>query len=290
MKVPKPILKWVGGKTQIIENVIDKFPSDMETYHEPFLGGGSVLFAFLHLVQEGKINVDNVIASDCNEALISVYKNIQNNKNEVYSELKELIKEYNRIDGKVVNRNPETLDEAVTSKESYYYFIRKKYNLISDKTSNTASSMFIFLNKTCFRGVYRVGPNGFNVPYGNYTNPEIINEEHLEEIHELIQGVTFECCDFTDALSKVKPNDFVYLDPPYVPVSKGSFVGYNSDGFNKHQILFDTLKEVKYNFVMSNSDVDTIKQQFKQFISISAKRSINSKNPESKVKELLIYN
>ena len=148
--------------------------------------------------------------------------------------------------------------------------------------------MFIFLNKTCFRGLYRVSSNGFNVPYGHYDNPEIINEKHLEEIHELIQGVTFETCDFTKALTNANESDFVYLDPPYVPIAKDSFVSYTSEKFN-HQTLFDNLKNAKYRYLLSNSDSPLVKEQFK-FEMIPAKRSINSKNPGNIVNELLVFN
>ena len=299
----KPILKWVGGKTQIIEHLLNKFPKEIENYHEPFLGGGSVLFNLLNHVQEGTINVKNIYASDSNEALIYVYKNIQSNHKVLYNELQKIINEFNSINLNsilnsieiTVNRNPQTLEEAKISKESYYYFIRKQYNSFQDKKTIITSAYFIFLNKTCFRGLYRVGPNGFNVPYGNNKNPEIINEKHLEDISNLIQCVTFEHCDFTDSLKKVNIEDFVYLDPPYVPVNKDSFVDYTLDGFNetKHKLLFNCLKTAKYRYLMSNSNHPLIKEQFGEhafYETITAKRSINSKNPDSIVNELLVFN
>ena len=288
MKGPKPILKWVGGKTQIMEHIV--FPNEIENYHEPFLGGGSVLFTLLDKIHKGEITVNEVYASDTNETLVYLYKNIQNNHHELYNELSPIIKQFNEINGNQVNRNPETLAEAKTSKESYYYFIRKMYNQLDNNRDVVASALFIFLNKTCFRGLYRVGPNGFNVPYGNNKNPEIINKQHLEEIHELIQGVIFEWCDFTIALKRVKKGDFVYLDPPYVPVNKSSFVGYTSGGFNKHQELFDILKKDEFSFIMSNSDAKIVKDNFNNYKVITAKRNINSKNPESTAKELLVFN
>uniref|UniRef100_A0A6C0B0I6 site-specific DNA-methyltransferase (adenine-specific) n=1 Tax=viral metagenome TaxID=1070528 RepID=A0A6C0B0I6_9ZZZZ len=287
----KPILKWVGGKTQIIENVFKNFPKEIGVYHEPFLGGGSVLFHLLNQINEGKIVVNNIYASDSNEALIGVYKNIQNRHTELYNELSIIIKEFNAIYGNIICRNPHLQTEAKTSKESYYYYIRNQFNALVDRESILCSAMFIFLNKTCFRGLYRVGPNGFNVPYGHYNNPEIINEKHLEEIHELIQGVTFETLDFTEALEKAKAGDFVYLDPPYAPVAKDSFVGYTSLPF-KHQLLFDSLKQAKYRYLLSNADVPFVRENTSNCTSetIPAKRSINSKRPDSIVNELLIKN
>ena len=159
--------------------------------------------------------------------------------------------------------------------------------------------MFIFLNKTCFRGVFRVGPNGFNVPYGHYNNPEIINTEHLEEIHHLIQNVVFECCDFNTSLNIVESNDFVYLDPPYAPETDTSFVGYTQNGFNleNHTNLFKlihTLTNTNKKIMLSNSDVSLVRENFTSekynTLSILCKRSINSKKPDAKTKEVIIKN
>jgi len=159
--------------------------------------------------------------------------------------------------------------------------------------------MFIFLNKTCFRGIFRVGPNGFNVPYGNYNNPEIINKKHLDEIHELIQNVIFECSDFNITLNNIEQNDYVYLDPPYAPETETSFVGYTANGFNieNHNNLFNLihkLTETDIKLMLSNSDVSLVRDNFKNdkynITSILCKRTINSKNPDSKVKEVIIKN
>ena len=162
------------------------------------------------------------------------------------------------------------------------------------------SDIFIFINKTFFRGLFRVGPNGFNVPYGHYKNPEIINKGHLEEIHNLIQGVIFECCDFTISLKGIEPNDFVYLDPPYAPEKATSFVGYSEKGFSIecHNNLFTLIhnltepKELKV--LLSNADVPLVRDNFtseKYKISqILCKRSINSKNPDAKTNEVIISN
>ena len=173
--MPKPILKWVGGKTQLLEKIMPYFPTDIDTYREPFVGGGSVLFELLDKVQKGEINVNNIVVSDSNETLIGVYKNIQNNHVELFNELTKFITKFNEIHGNIICRNPHLQTEAETSKESYFYYIRNQFNFLTDRQSIDASAMFIFLNKTCFRGLYREGPNGFNVPYGHYSSPEIIN-------------------------------------------------------------------------------------------------------------------
>jgi DNA adenine methylase len=160
--------------------------------------------------------------------------------------------------------------------------------------------MFLFINKTCWRGVFRESKDsGFNVPYGNYVNPEIINKEHLDEIHTLLQGVIFECCDFAIALNKNETDDFIYLDPPYAPETDKSFVSYTKDGFGveQHIKLFDLCNKLcdeNKKMMMSNADVNLVRHHFsKEKYNINAilcKRSINSKNPESKAKEVIIKN
>tara|TARA_B100001057_G_scaffold20748_4_gene19176 strand:- start:1543 stop:2559 length:1017 start_codon:yes stop_codon:yes gene_type:complete len=314
IKVEKPFLKWVGGKTQILKEVISKFPSEMENYHELFLGGGSILLAVLSLQKLNKIKIKNKIyAYDINIALINVYKNIQKNKDELFKFIDLYIKEYDNIKGTLINRNPATIVDAKTSKESYYYWIRKKYNEI-DKSTIECSAIFMFLNKTCFRGIYREGPNGFNVPFGHYKKtPTIISKSEIDKISELVKDVEFKVDNFSKSIKNVKAGDFVYLDPPYAPETSKSFVGYIADGFTieMHKQLFtetknlnqlnevNELQEVnkkdeskKIYFVMCNSDVEIVKDSFSEYkiCKVAARRAINSKNPESRTTELIIYN
>ena len=300
--IPKPILKWVGGKTQIIDKLITDFPVEINNYREAFLGGGSVLLTLLSYVKSGIIKIQgNIYAYDLNEPLIYIYKNIQTCHNELYDITQTIITDFNECGNGEINRTPTNVAEAKIAKENYYYWIRSEYNklCLTDKKSILGSAMFIFLNKTCFRGVFRVGPKGFNVPYGHYDNPEIINKEHLEEMHCLIQNVVFECCDFNTSLTIVEPNDFVYLDPPYNKETDTSFVSYTENGFGleKHIQLFDLCNELNNNnqkIMMSNSNTDLVKQHFPEekynVEVVTAKRSINSKNPGSKTRELIIKN
>lgn len=292
---PKPIMKWVGGKTQLLETLLDHFPKEMNHYHEIFLGGGSVLLALLQEVQSKTIQVKGQIhAYDVNEPLIYVYKNIQSKPQEVYDRLQVMIEHLNGCRQGELNRDPKTLEEAQACKENYYYWSRRRYNELDAETKKEVhgSALFIFLNKTCFRGVFRVGPNGFNVPYGHYANPEIINKEHLFQIHQLIQPVRFECCDFSVSLSRVEPNDFVYLDPPYAPETDTSFVGYTESGFSleRHEQLFQGIKDISSKFILSNADVSLVRTHFKPYtvLSVLCKRSIHSKNPGAKAKEVII--
>jgi len=295
-KIQKPFLKWVGGKTQIIDSIVSKLPKEINNYHELFLGGGSVLFAILSLQKHNKILIKNKIyAYDINTNLINMYKNIQNNKEELYKILKSYFEEYDNITGDIINRKPKNIEEAKTSKESYYYWIREKYNNIDINTIE-CSSLFMFINKTCFRGMYREGPNGYNVPYGHYKKtPSIISEIELNYISELIKNVEFKHNSFIDSIKNVKDGDFVYLDPPYAPENSKSFVGYVQDGFNlkTHELLFAEIKKLEnIKFIMSNAKVDIVTDCFKDYNcdEIIARRAINSKNPGSTTIEVIIYN
>ena len=206
--------------------------------------------------------------------------------------------EYNLCDGNEVNRKPKNIDEAKTSKESNYYWLRKQYNTL-DKNDIKSSALFLILNKLCFRGVYREGPNGFNVPFGHYKNtPTIITEETLDNISNLIKNVEFKCIDFREAFKNIYKNDFVYLDPPYVPEKDTSFVGYTNNSFKKedHEELFKLTKKLnkKCKFLMSNSKVPLILETFDKdkynVEDIECRRAIHSKNPGSKTMEVLISN
>ena len=297
LKIHKPFLKWVGGKTQIIKEIISIMPSEMNNYHEPFVGGGSVLFAVLSLQQQHKINIKNKIyAYDINYSLINVYKQIQKNNNELFKTIKLYLDEYENInENENINRNPQTINEAKTSRESYYYWLRNKFNNINKDTIESAA-LFILINKLCFRGMYREGPNGFNVPYGHYKKtPAIITQKQLADISKLIENVEFIHSDFIDSFKNIKNDDFMYLDPPYAPETKTSFVNYNISGFNlnMHELLFTEIKNFKdVKFIMSNSNVKLVTDNFKDYNckEIIARRAINSINPGSTTKEVIIYN
>jgi len=302
VSIVKPFLKWVGGKTQIINDVIELFPKEMNNYHEPFLGGGSVLLALLSYKKSGEIKVNGKIyASDLNCNLINLYKNIQSNPDNVIAEVQKLVKEFSNCKEGTVNRKASTLEEALTSQESYYFWIRQNFNSLSkeDRCSTRASAMMLFLNKTCFRGVYREGPHGFNVPFGNYKNPSIIDEEHIRLVSSLIKEVVFTECPFAYSLERTEAGDFVYLDPPYAPETDTSFVKYTSDGFTieNHETLFRMCEEMKaknVKMLMSNSEVTLVKKAFPphSYITkvITCRRAINSKKPGSKTNEVLIMN
>jgi len=300
--VMKPILKWVGGKTQIIDDVLGLFPKTINNYHEPFLGGGSVLLAILSQIRDGKATVTGTIyASDLNPYLIALYTNIQSNVDNLILETKALIDEYEKITGTEVKRKPVNEEEARGSQESFYYWIRSKFNAfgVEEKKSARGSAMFLFINKTCFRGVYREGPTGINVPFGHYKNPGIMDEDHVRAVSALIRNVVFTCQPFVASVAKATAGDFVYLDPPYAPKDVNSFVAYTKQGFNidEHKSLFKeihTLSAKGVKLVMSNAEVKLVTDAFPEPTYktkiISCRRAINSKDPADKTNEVIIVN
>lgn len=300
--MPVPIVKWVGGKRKQADDLLRQFPKTIHNYHEPFVGGGSVLFAVLQTIQVKGI----VYAYDTNESLIHMYINIQQQPARVYTETHKLAKRLFAITAStpnnVVNRNPTNELEAVTCQESFYYWIRSLFNQMSDndKKSVLGTAYFIFINKTCFRGLFRVSDNGFNVSFGNYKNPEIINEANVLAVSALIKNVVFQCMDFRESLSNrncVVSGDFVYLDPPYAPINPTSFVKYTINGFSKedHLALFHHIKtfnERRVLFIMSNSEAPLVVNAFENFPmrTVSCKRAIHSSKPNSIANELVISN
>jgi DNA adenine methylase len=298
--IVKPFLKWVGGKTQIIGDVIHAFPKSMNNYREPFLGGGSVLLALLSHVRNGTIAVSGKIyASDLNANLINLYKNIQADPEGLIAEVRKLSDEFAECRDEPANRKAVTRQEALGSPESYYFWTRAKFNALKERNSLAASAMLLFMNKTCFRGVYREGPNGFNVPFGNYKNPCILDADHIRTVSELVKDVVFTSCAFDASLSQISPGDFVYIDPPYAPKTSTSFVSYTSDGFNldHHGRLFKLCGEMKaknVRMVMSNADVQLVRDAFPHPAYttkiISCRRAIHSKEPDARTNEVLITN
>ena len=292
----KPFLKWVGGKTQILDEVLSLFPRTIQNYYEPFIGGGSVLIA---LLTNPTITVTGTIyVSDLNSNLIGLYKNIQTNPEELIVATNALATEYSKAKNTAIHRSPASLEEALTSPESYYFWTRARFNALTkeERSSVQGSAFLLFLNKTCFRGLYREGPKGFNVPFGNYKNPTILEEENIRALSTLFKPVTFTCCSWTEVLSKPVKGDFVYMDPPYAPESETSFVSYTADGFDleSHKALFKSTKELKEKgvaLVLSNADVPLVRAEFPmmKIKAISCRRAINSKKPDAKTTELLIW-
>jgi DNA adenine methylase len=299
--IQKPFLKWIGGKTQIINRIVKNVPTEIENYHEPFLGGGSVLLAVLSLSNVITVK-QKVYAYDLNAELINLYKKIQNNHQELFERLTHYILEYDSLSHlKNVERKPTCIAEAHTSKESYYYWIRNKFNKVVERHTTESAALFLFLNKTCFRGMYRESIKGFNVPYGHYKKtPTFLKIHELLQINNLIKDVVFIHASFNESFQNFKKGDFIYLDPPYAPKQKNSFVGYNPSGFcmDTQKSLFQKivmLKEKKIKFIMSNSNVDIVTKTFQKddgyhYEYLITKSTINSKNPGETSTEFLISN
>ena len=259
--IPKPFVKWVGGKRQLIPTLSKNFPKNYGTYFEPFLGGGAVLFHLLSEKHSKKYSV-----SDLNSDLVLAYVTIRDKVDELISSLKKHSKNY------------------FSDQNSYYYKIREN----KPKSQIEKTSRLIFLNRTCFNGLYRVNSKGkFNVPLGRYSNPNIVNEENLRAISRVLQSkkISIKCRDFSSILEDVKKGDFVYFDPPYQPVSKtANFTSYTSRDFSLEDLerlaeLCHSLDSKGCNVVLSNSNTDEVKSMFDnswKIKEIEANRAINS--------------
>ncbi len=294
---PKPLIKWAGGKAQMLDTVLAMMPAEMNNYHEPFLGGGSVL---LGLLSSGKQVHGTIYASDLNPVLIGMYRNVQQYPNAVIQALKAMAKDYETATAAAgaMTREATTRAEALKHPESYYYWVRRAYNQMDEehRLAPTGSAIFIFLNKTCFRGLYREGPNGFNVPFGNYKKPGIVDEANILAVSAAIQGVEFRCQSYQASLALVSEGDFVYLDPPYVPEKPTSFTSYlSSGGFScseEHEAFFEQVKALPCPFLLSNSATTLVTVAFPapifKTVRITARRAIHSKEPDSVTGEVLI--
>lgn len=273
-KLVAPFLKWVGGKRQIIPEILSHLPKNISSlnYCEPFIGGGALFF---HLEPK------KAIINDFNDELINVYKVIKNNLDELLFDLK---------------KHENTSD--------YFYQIRgiDRQPLFDDLTNVQHASRIIYLNKTCFNGLYRVNSLGeFNSPFGRYTNPNIVNEPVLRAVNKYLNSsdITILNGDYEKVLNSVTTDTFVYLDPPYHPISESSnFTGYVQGGWTeKHQIRLkkacDDLDKKGVKFLLSNSSAPFIKELYSEYNihSINANRSINSVGEKrGQIEELLIKN
>ena len=251
---PKPFVKWAGGKRQLVDILLSNVPPSFNRYFEPFVGGGALLF---------ELQPQKAVISDINEELINAYQVIKDNVEELINSLKK-------------HKNT----------KEYYYAIRA----INPKTLTPVerASRFIYLNKTCFNGLYRENSKGqFNVPFGRYKNPKICDEENLRAVSEFLNKIeiTILNCDYKMTCEMAKSGDFVYLDPPYYPISKtASFTKYNKNDFSeKDQVelseIFKELDKKGCYVMLSNSNTEFIKKLYANYRiqEIKANRFINCK-------------
>jgi DNA adenine methylase len=266
----RPFLKWAGGKGQLLPELLARTPAKFNGYHEPFIGGGAF---FLALRSRGVVTT--AALSDANPRLVDTYTALRDDVEAVIAALEPL-------------RNDRDL----------FYEVRARRH--EDLSSAEAAARVIFLNKTCFNGLYRENRRGeFNVPFGRYTNPRICDPENLRAVSRALQGVSIERHDFDDALATVRAGDFVYLDPPYHPLSRtASFTDYHGAGFGESEQRrlaesFAGLAGRGVSVVASNSDTPLIRELYAGFEIevVMAKRAINSKaDARGKVHELIIRN
>lgn len=273
--VLSPVLKWVGGKRQLLNDIIPMIPTNYSIYVEPFIGGGAVLF---------ELQPKKAIINDFNSELINVYIVIRDYPDELIREL-QFHKENNSSE--------------------HFYGVReydRKPELFSQMTPVQKAARIIYLNKTCYNGLYRVNSAGqFNSPYGKYKNPNIVNETVIRAMSKYFNenNIVIKNGDFKDALKGLRKGAFVYLDPPYMPISSSSsFTGYTENGFNEDKqrelkALCDSLDKKGIKFLQSNSDCEFIRELYSGYKikTIKAKRVINSKgNSRGEINEVLIYN
>ena len=265
-----PIVKWVGGKRQLMFELLKNMPKSYNRYFEPFIGGGALFF---------ELQPQNGYISDMNKELITLYTVV---RDDVY----------------------ELIDDLNKHKVSKEYFLKirnldrtEKYNSLSDVKK---ASRFIYLNRACFNGMYRVNSQGqFNVPFGNYKNPRIVDAENLINCSKLLKNTEIYCADFSEILNKVQKGDFVYFDPPYVPLNEtSSFTSYTKDGFDldmqfKLRDVCDELDSKGVMFMLSNSDTKLVNELYSNYEikKVFASRAINANpNGRGKITEVLVKN
>lgn len=272
-----PIVKWVGGKRQLLKDIHSHLPADVRqgecAYYEPFIGGGAVLFY---------LQPEKAVINDTNEELVNLYRVIKDKPQELIADL-----------------------HRHKNEEEYFYLIRgidrneTKFLRLSDVER---ASRIIFLNKTCYNGLFRVNSSGqFNTPFGRYKNPKIVNEIKIGAISRYFNSADIRILntDFESALVGISADSFVYFDPPYDPVSTSSnFTGYTSSGFGRHEQLrlkelCDRMNASGVKFLLSNSATDFIRDLYADYhvIIISANRAVNSKaEKRGAVEEVLVRN
>lgn len=276
--LPRPFLKWAGGKGQLLDRISDSLPIEFDSYLEPFVGGGAVFF---HIYRNGFRR--HATLSDINLELMTAYETVRDSVEELIDELQSGVYE----DDKEV-----------------YYSIRKwdREPDWEEVSSVRRTARMIYLNRTCYNGLYRVNQKGqFNVPYGRYENPTICDEENLRAVSKALQGVDLLCTDFEEAVERASKGDLIYLDPPYQPVSDtANFTSYTKGGFDESEQrrlakVFKELNDRGCLVLESNSSAALIQKLYENqnFVieKLQAKRAISSDpNGRGNVTELLIRN
>lgn len=268
--LPKPFVKWVGGKTQLLSELAERVPNNFGRYYEPFVGGGALFF---------RLQPARACLTDINPDLVNLYIVIRDQVESLIEDLGQHVYE-----------------------EDYFYQVRGADRTpgYADWTDVQRASRFIYLNKTCYNGLYRVNSKGqFNAPFGRYTSPTILDAENLYACHADLQKAVIEVADFHTVRRRIRANDFVYFDPPYAPLSATSkFTSYTKNGFDVEMqyVLRDlcrALDKRSVRFMLSNSSAPLILDLYSEFNVefVYATRSINSKaGKRGKIAEVVVTN
>lgn len=271
-KLLQPFLKWAGGKRQLLGDIRKYIPKEYNNYYEPFLGGGAVLF---------DLQPVRAVVNDVNPELVNAYQMIRGHVDEVIHDLAKHIND-----------------------KSYFYSLREldRRPTFGELSATERASRLIYLNKTCYNGLFRVNSQGqFNVPFGAYKNPNIVNELSLRAVHHYLSSHSIQILnvDFAEAVATANGGDFVYIDPPYDPLSDtSSFTGYSLQGFGRNEQIrlketVDTLSQRGCKVMLSNSATEFIKELYQDYniISVEANRAINSNaSRRGKIDEVLVTN
>jgi DNA adenine methylase len=278
----KPLVKWAGGKTQLLPEIIPKLPKSFNRYHEIFLGGGAVFFA---LGRAGSV------ATDINGRLINLYKQVRETPESFMKACKELEIEYNLASIK-------KLDQQASAKEILFQNIRLEFNGTPDNLRSAV--LFLFLNKTCFNGLYRENSEGrFNVPFGQRTHLKMFDSSNILLMSRFLETSSLYIRGFHDAVAAAEEGDFIYADPPYVPLqSTPSFTSYHETGFGlaEQVALRNSLRDAGnrgVKFMVSNSNTQLVHDLYGDFSieEVAARRSVGAKpGSRGQVKEVLIRN
>lgn len=268
----KPIIKWVGGKTQLLEDIKKILPLTYNKYYEPFFGGGAVLL---------ELNPSaGAVVNDINPELINMYKQVRDNVEAVIYNLTLL----------------DVAHEADPDKKTFYYTVRDAFNYCLNSNTVEQAARFIYLNKHCFNGLYRVNKKGeFNVPFNGKLTGGSFDPSHLREVSKRFQDVTFKLGDFEEATKNASTGDFVFFDSPYAPLTPTSFTDYTKEGFSydDHVRLAKLFKELTDRGVycmLTNHDTELIRELYKDYniMVVDVKRSINRNGNDRKGKEVII--
>jgi DNA adenine methylase len=269
---PRPFLKWVGGKRQLLPRLLEQFEAagKVSRYHEPFVGGGALFF---ELVRREWINPAEAILSDANPNLIDTYRGVRNDVDEVI----DILKRYKQ-----------------SHDEGHYYQVRAE----EPRKLTEKAARIIYLNKTCYNGLYRENQQGkFNSPFGRYDNPTICDEVNLRAVAKALKKATLHCRPFQEIVNEAKKGDFVYFDPPYHPLSNtANFTAYERNGFGtaaQEELakVFRKLAKRRVKTVLSNSWSNDTRTWYQEFgpMEVRANRAVNSRpDRRGKVSELLV--